>query len=283
MAQIVFFDNSIARALISNPKNWYLVNNTFKESIRPLYSYYSFLEYIGVTKKRFKEPNSALFKFDNITTIQQAQNEREIIGNLCEQYFDEAVNNLKGQLSIPHNIDMFKDKIQKQSQRTSTDAEIVATHLAWDYFCNVLPNGMPVILLRKAQIHVWMQLYQLNIVMPFGKIIDDFAPQLLKTPLTKNSLFKGYGDMVDAEAITYLIAGIIDKNNLCEPVNFFTTDSQINIRERIQLAENSLLMIERYANKILNRSFGKVYYCDLDETDNLKIISRESPSIPILL
>lgn len=294
MAQLVLYDNSITRDLITDPKSW----NNFHDSFlpifghftRPVYSYYSFFEYIGFKKHILKKPNEEMFRFNSIDSQKRAIKEIDKIGIAYDDYFDNAVEDIERQLQSPEIKDQLLQLIKDQNLyesnfENSKELKAIlfgyilnlffnnyemfvhqaATHLAWDYFCNVSGKNITIPLLREAQLGAWEQAWRKNILLPFGKIIDDLE-KYTKVTLSKNTRLDGQEDMVDAEAITYLLIGVINTTNQLEPINFLTRDNQLNIRERIQLGCENILNLERALNIKINKRPGRVYFLNKDMT-----------------
>lgn len=307
MAQLVLYDNPIARDLISKPKSWNNLHDSFLPIFghftRPIYSYYLFFEYIGFKKQMLVKPNEEMFKFNNIDTQKRAIKEVDKIGLAYDSYFDNAVAEIERQLLAPEIKSQLLELIKNQSlyesnfENSKELKEILfgyilnlffndygafvhqaATHLAWDYFCNVSGAGITIPLLREAQLGAWEQSWTQNILLPFGKIIDDLE-KYTKVTLSKNTRLDGQEDMVDAEAITYLIIGVLNKYNELEPINFLTRDNMLNIRERLQLGSENILNLEDALKIKIKKRQGRVYFLN----DNMTIKDYEDVQITIPL
>ena len=277
MNKLIFFDNTVVKKLLEQPKYWNSFSDNFfvkfGESIRPLYSYYLFFEYFGLKKEKFLNISSSPLKFQKIKQINE-------IGLTLDNYFEHLCDNIKNQLSMntikgiieihinqrtayrsyfDGSNDLYKILFQKIIELFYSDyngfIEQSATFLAWDYLCDINPEYISIEKLREIQLNIWLQLHDLKVILPFGKIIDDISP----FKLIKNSKFKGGEDMVDSEALTYLLMGYIDEHNIIEPVNILTYDNPINWQQRIQLGSAHLNYINNVLNKKLNNKVGKIY------------------------
>src|SRR5690242_8008141 len=99
--------------------------------------------------------------------------------------------------------------------------------------------------------------------------------------LGKNVRFANDHDMVDSQAIIDVIMGL-KTNNIIQPVNFLTCDSQDQVVTRIDLANAIIdLLNERRKTKDerIPKMFGMVYFLSKD----FIIYDSYNPSSPIIL
>ena len=307
MTQLVYFDNSIVRSLSKNPSSWNKFVEIFGLSIRPVYSYYLFLEYIGfkkIKKLYITKPDETMLDFSKAGIKNSDEKKAEIIRLELEKYFDVACKHLQEQLSIAEVQTSFNGLIHENIKHISSHefsqdlnkvlfenilklvssdywsfAETLSVELAWDYFCALSPNGISTKLIRQVQLSIWLDLWEKGCHFPFGKIIDDFEGYY-DLKLSKNSRFDNSEDMVDAEVLTYSIMGLPNHAGQAEAVNILTYDLTINIEERIKLGLGNIKNMQDTLGRTINSRFGKVYCLN---RDNNEIINVFEPQMPILL
>jgi hypothetical protein len=275
----VYFDNSILRDLTDYPRYWNDLEKILLplhgQSLQPRSSYYLFFEYFPLKSLGLKIPSNNLCKFSAIHDKERACAKIEEIDKNLNDYFDYGQSYYLQQLLLKENEwhDLIKKREKDESPfegskelRTilfqgildllysdyAAFSEQAAFYLAWNWFCNIQPAKITREILRERQLGIWNQLRENDFLLPFGKIIDDFAEKNITINLVKNSHLGGnLSDMVDAEGITLA---------LMEKTIFFTYDEKINIEQRIKLGLQTIIEIE-YALKInIPKNFGKVYY-----------------------
>lgn len=284
MVQLVYFDNSIVRKLIDKPDSWDIFYdefiNKFGNYTKPIDSYYLFFEYFELHKRNFRKPSeTVLKKIKEIATEEEAVKKIDKIGFALDQYFDEAYNDILVQLySSKIRKFLFNKIIKRRKYESSFEVSIqlkdilfknildlffcdyqtfarrAAMYLAWDFFCDLEVK----IFIKKALLGIWSQLLEKNIFLPFGKIIDDI-PEFHQILPSKNTMFKGSEDMVDSEAIMYVLIGLINNTGDYERINLVTFDFPINVNERIEMGINSILKVENIKKIFLPRYSGKVF------------------------
>ncbi len=308
MTPLIYFDNSFIRILISDPKKW----NTFFDNFTPLFgefytpfsaSYFLFFEYIGFAKDNIKKPVNETLQLVDICSLQKAEKDIAYIGKQLEAYFQRACIDIKAQLLKQQDIikELLNTRIRNEEvvarYENSRDlrqlifgdlvfllnnnyplfVEQASLYLAWDFFCNVNPEGISIDILRQCQFGIWQQFHKEHIHLPFGKIIDDFK----EFNLSKKNKFKGYEDMVDSEILTYLIMGSCGCDiNAVGPVNVLTFDSVSTMQSRIEIALRSMVSLETALNVRLINKLGKAYCFN---EDSMKINQIIEPQVPISL
>ncbi len=290
----VYFDNKVIRELIENSeirKGFFTdIALLLGPNYQPLKSYYLFFEYIGFHKNKLEipkvlhEPNlpalqdlskknlldSALIKIDNDLKESHDKIKEYIVNKLYaleshikhrikvrevfvkkakELYFTQLHINLFGDL-----IDLFRKDLREF-------VETAAEYLAWDLFCTLIPKSVSIPRLRQRQLAYWFNMHQNGITLPFGKLIDDHA-KYYDIKFNSKSNYKSYEDMVDAEALTYLVTGLKATDQTIVAINYITFDDSTQIGERIQLGLGTLQNIEKTLNVCTSKQGGKAYMID---------------------
>lgn len=118
-----------------------------------------------------------MFSFNSIDSQKRAIKEIDKIGIAYDDYFDNAVEDIEIQLQSPEIKDQLLQLIKDQNLyesnfENSKELKAIlfgyilnlffnnyemfvhqaATHLAWDYFCNVSGKNITIPLLREAQL-----------------------------------------------------------------------------------------------------------------------------------
>lgn len=295
MHNLTFLDNPINRMLIGKPESWNNFYDTMVEFIGKdvefTHTYYQFLEYIGFNKDKIIKPEAASMPI----VSWRSQVEIDSIGMILEKNFFDIEANVLGQLLSVGCAEKIQGLMIQQNKYESNwhlSQELkdilfyyykfnlfnnyskfsneLATFLTWDYFCVLNYKSVPTFLLRQIQLGIWQQLYQKNTILPFGKIIDDLQIYSEKK-LSNKSYFDPKHDMLDSDAITYLITGVINFKNEKRKINFITFDNPLNIKERVDLAKDVIIKLNNCLadkNQQIQMYPGTVY-CLLKE--NLKI------------
>lgn len=305
MAKLVYFDNLLAKFLISNPNRWNsfidVFIKRFGQFARPIYSYVLFLEYIGFHKSTLKKPDESTVELlKRISSEKDAAQCTNKIGLALQKYFDQAVAEILTQLlsskirkeifkgivnqiplessfvsSVELREILFKDMIQLFFSDYMVFAERMALFLAWDYFCDISTKRF----VRKAQLGIWLQLWKSGELLPVGKIIDDLPDFYLLAP-KDTADFKGIEDMVDVEAHTYALIGLINDQKGLESVNILTFDPPASVRARVQMGVNAILKIQEETKEEVRRFTGTIFCLD---RDTFEIIDEIEVQIPIFL
>lgn len=259
MAPFIFLDNSLARNLMWEPeKVWNQWNDALSDKLGQdlqfTVSYYLFFEVIGFAqRKHLVKPDENIFQFEKSIKIKYVFSEADRIGQLMNLYWESAQNNIYNQLLNKEDdlIAMKDHQFSKVSEFDGSNdlknilfesilklfeedfqefAKVASIYLAWDYFCNINVSGISRSDFRKYQLDVWVQCYENGLILPLSKIIDDIDEVSLES-----SRFHP-GDLVDAEALNFLIVGCQNQNKEYEPIHFMTYDSPQVMKNRIQLA-----------------------------------------------
>lgn len=77
-----------------------------------------------------------------------------------------------------------------------------------------------------------------------------------------DSTYKSYEDMVDAEALTYLVTGLKNTGQTILAIKYITFDTSNQIGKRIQLGLGTLQNIEKTLNVCIPKQTGKAYLLD---------------------
>lgn len=305
MAKLVYFDNLVVKFLISNPERWNSLIDVFKKRFgqfaRPIYSYVLFLEYIGFHKSTLNKPDESTVELlKRISDEKQAAQCTKKIAMALQTYFDQASNEILAQLLSPKvrkeifkgivsqiplestfasSVELreilFKDMIQLFFSDYMVFAERMALFLAWDYFCDISTKRF----VRKAQLGIWLQLWKKGELFPFGKIIDDLPDFHFMAP-KDTADFKGIEDMVDVEAHTYALIGLISDQKELESVNILTFDPSASVRARVQMGVNAILKIQEETKEDVKRFPGTIFCLD---RDTFEILDEIEVQIPIFL
>jgi hypothetical protein len=294
----VYFDNSILRRLMDSSEKldkfieWFEAElNLSWKNCKPITSHYLFLEYIGFTKKSLNIPKEFLqCDFQNtkisIKSLKDGDVEKvddvRIIDKKIEEIFKKLVVYIKGELLKKRknleNLIEERSKFTNLSQRSSDlnnmlfveildkiqndyqeFVEIMAEFLAWDEFCNIEAQGLPIGLLRQRQLGYWVYYWEQNVFLPSAKIIDDMAKYY---EMRFDASLKNYEDMVDAEIFTYFVTGYRNENNEIMPVSIFTCDDPVSIKQRACLAGGCIVNIEKTLKRAIKCKPGEIHCFD---------------------
>lgn len=157
-----------------------------------------------------------------------------------------------------HKI-LFKGIINLFRKSLPEFVERASEYLAWDIFCTLSPPGVSTPRLRQRQLAHWFKMHEGGITLPFGKLIDDHAKYY---NMKFDSNYKSYEDMVDAEALTYLVTGLKDADRQILAIKYVTFDASNEIGERIQLGLGTLQNIEQTLSVCIPKQTGKAYLLD---------------------
>lgn len=157
-----------------------------------------------------------------------------------------------------HEI-LFTDMINLFRKSLSEFIKKASEYLAWDIFCTLTPPGASTPSLRQRQLAHWFKMHQDGITLPFGKLVDDHAGYY---NMKFDSNYKSYEDMVDSEALTYLVTGLKDADCQILAIKYVTIDASSEIGERIQLGLGTLQNIEQTLNVCIPKQTGKAYLLD---------------------
>jgi hypothetical protein len=305
MAKLVYFDNLLVKFLISKPNRWNSLIDVFIKRFgqfaRPIYSYVLFLEYIGFHKSTLKKPDESTVELlKRISDEEQAAQCTKKIAIALQTYFDQASNEILVQLLSPKirkeifkgivnqiplessfasSVELreilFKDMIQLFFSDYMVFAERMALFLAWDYFCDISTKRF----VRKAQLGIWLQSWRAGELFPLGKIIDDL-PDFHLLASKDAADFKGIEDMVDVEAHTYALIGLINDQKELESVKVLTFDPPASVRARVKMGVNAILKIQEETKEDVRRFSGTVFCLNLD---TFEILDEIEVQIPIFL
>ncbi len=150
-------------------------------------------------------------------------------------------------------INLFRENLPEFVERA-------AEYLEWDIFCTLIPPGVSTPRLRQRQLAHWLKMHQDGIALPFVKLIDDHAGYY---NMKFDSNYKSYEDMVDAEALTYLVTGLKNADHQISAIKYVTFDASNEIGERIQLGLGTLQNIEQTLCVCIPKQTGKAYLLDV--------------------
>jgi hypothetical protein len=183
----------------------------------------------------------------------------EIVSLVCERNNrEESFTGLQELLA--NNFGTFLELIY---QNYPQFCEHLSFYLAWDAFCSMHPAGISKDLLAQRKLAFWNRYNRDGEILPVGKIVDNFTEKQFKNTIDCNPHLKSFfKDMVDSEAITYVILGNPDK------VNFITFDKPNVITDRIKLIHGAINHLEDILKCKITKHFGKVY-C-LNESNEIR-------------
>ena len=274
----IVIDNPVAKNLLRHPNPIEFFNLIFPENIdiETLASFCLFHEYLGLQKKLC--PNIQL----NFNKIIKTENDHLKYNSECGKFIDDIFNeitsdiyakliNLHAQIHKQliderlHNPNkeienfLFKNIIHLLENNYETFASLSSFHLSWNYFNNISIPNYNIQILRQQQLHIWWQLYNQNIILPFGRIIDDLEEH-------NNAAYDGViGDLVDEEGIINIILNATD---------FITYDKPDVCLQRFNASENILKMIEQTENIKIPRSYGTIICLENDKTNAINNLPK---------
>lgn len=294
--KFIYFDNPFVRSLSNHPEIWDnlfdLFVKTFGRRFKPIQSYYLFFEYIGFTKKElnipvnFKKPcfenskelNSLKKATENLAILDKNLSKigTDIRLHIKEKLYDlkplltSKINKRKNHTSLFQgsqelvNI-LFGDILVLIENNFEQFIEFATTYLTWDVWCSINPLGIPLNIVRERQLGFWLEKWEDEIELPFGKIIDDLARYY---KMNFESQLKNHEDMVDSEMLTYLILGY-RFNDEIHRVHCLTypPKNPKEIPERNELALGTINNIEKTLGKTILKKPGKIYVFDKEKHD----------------
>ena len=299
----IYPDNTIAKKLINDPNTFNILFDdfvtNFGRTFKVIKSYYLFFEFFGFHKKKleipiiYKQPTFNQFPCGLLKKQKFLEKDIKIIDDALEKisaeisiYVKDKLSSLKNHFtkliateekkvhSCKESKDLYDQLFGHILTLFRTDfkkfIDEATRYLSWDVFCGINPKGLSPTLIRERQLGFWYQFWQNDrIILPFGKIIDDLSSYFI---MKFSSKFKSYEDMVDSEALTYLITG-----NANEYINYLTYDDS---NERTQLALGCIKHIEQVLNVQLCKNLGKVYLLDKNTNRFKEIIQlHENQSV----
>lgn len=293
----VYLDNRVVRELIEKPEIRIELFDDFCRHIgrryQPIPSYYLFFEYIGFHKTKLEIPKDLQaptlpflqkLKKENLSKDELATIDQELIkahSSIKEHVnakFYTLITHFKHLIKVREvRLKIIKRKFKKEQDgmelheilfagiinlfRKSLPefVERASEYLAWDIFCTLNPPGVSTPRLRQRQLAHWFKMHQDGITLPFGKLIDDHAGYY---NMKFDSNYKSYEDMVDSEALTYLVTGLKDADHQILAIKYVTFDASNEIGERIQLGLGTLQNIEQTLSVCIPKQTGKAYLLD---------------------